>query len=188
MSGQRLFFVVLFIWVGFYIYLFVFHNTKVSERLQEKRSKYIMLAFVLAGMCGAVLVDGSSKEAFLMHFNWYRYLGILMMIFAVIVRYFVVRQLGPAFAIDVGALPDQKLHTGGLFRLIRHPAYASEILGFLGVALVFNYPLSSLLAFFLPTTGVIYRIIIEERNLLRIFGEQYREYSAKTWRLIPYVF
>jgi len=188
MSGQLLFFIVLFFWVGFDIYLFFLHNRKISERLQEKRSKYIMLAFVLSGMFGAIAVDGRSKEVFLMTFLPHRWIGVGMMIFAVVIRFFVVRQLGPAFAIDVGALPDQKLRTDRFYKVIRHPAYAAEIVGFLGLSLVFNYPLSSILAFVLPTTGILYRISVEERNLKVVFGEEYREYCKKTWRLIPYLF
>jgi protein-S-isoprenylcysteine O-methyltransferase Ste14 len=188
MSGQTFFFSVLSVWVGFDIYLFLFHNRSVSEKLQEKRSKFVMLAFVLAGMFGAVIVDGKSKEVFLQPFLWHRFLGVGMMIFAVVVRAMVVRELGGAFAIDVGALPGQRLHTTGLFKVIRHPAYAAEIVGFLGLALVFNYPLSSILAFALPTAGIIYRIFVEEKNLRQIFGKEYLLYSRRTWRLIPFVF
>lgn len=72
--------------------------------------------------------------------------------------------------------------------MIRHPAYAAEIVGFLGLALVFNYPLSSVLAFALPTAGIIYRIFVEEKNLRQIFGKEYLLYSRRTWRLIPFVF
>jgi len=188
MSGQLFFFIVLIFWVGFDIYLFFFHNRKISGKLQEKRSKYIMLAFVLAGMFGAVTVDGRSKEAFMVPFLPHRYVGVALMVFAVVIRFFVVRQLGPSFTIDVGALPGQELRTDRLFRVIRHPAYAAEIAGFLGLALVFSYPLSSSLAFTLPTTGILYRIAVEERNLKQVFGDAYREYCKKTWRLIPYVF
>lgn len=188
MSGQLFFFIVLIFWVGFDIYLFFFHNREISGKLQEKRSKYIMLAFVLSGMFGAVAVDGSSKEAFMMPFRPHRWVGVASMIFAIVVRFLVVRQLGSSFAIDVGALPGQELRTDRLFRVIRHPAYAAEIAGFLGLALVFDYPLSSILAFILPTTGILYRIVVEERNLEYIFGDAYRDYCKKTWRLIPYVF
>mgnify|MGYP005620578199 CR=1 FL=1 len=188
MLGQICFFIVLLFWVGFDVYLFFFHNREISGLLQGKRSKYIMLAFVLSGMFGAVAVDGGSKEAFMMPFRPYRWVGVASMIFAVVVRFLVVRQLGSSFAIDVGALPNQQLRTDRLFKVIRHPAYAAEIAGFLGLALVFDYPLSSILSFILPTTGILYRIAVEERNLEYIFGDAYRDYCKKTWRLIPYVF
>ncbi|RLL81528.1 isoprenylcysteine carboxylmethyltransferase family protein [Mesotoga sp. BH458_6_3_2_1] len=188
MFGQIFFFIVLLFWVGFDVYLFFFHNRRISRRLQEKRSKYIMLAFVLSGMFGAVAVDGSSKEAFMLPFLPHRYVGIALMVFAIIVRFLVVCQLGPSFAIDVGTLPGQELRTDRMFRVIRHPAYAAEIAGSLGLAIVFDYPLSSILAFTPPTTGILYRISVEESNLKRVFGDAYTEYCKKTWRLIPYVF
>ncbi|NLT45368.1 MAG: isoprenylcysteine carboxylmethyltransferase family protein, partial [Thermotogaceae bacterium] len=97
MFGQIFFFIVLLFWVGFDVYLFFFHNRRISRRLQEKRSKYIMLAFVLSGMFGAVAVDGSSKEAFMLPFLPHRYVGIALMVFAIIVRFLVVCQLGPSF-------------------------------------------------------------------------------------------
>ncbi|MBN2253539.1 MAG: isoprenylcysteine carboxylmethyltransferase family protein [Kosmotogaceae bacterium] len=188
MLGQICFFIVLLFWVGFDVYLFFFHNRRISGRLQEKRSKYIMLAFVLSGMLGAVAIDGSSRKAFMVPFLPHRYAGVALMVFAIIIRFLVVRQLGPSFAIDVGALPGQELRTDRLFRVIRHPAYAAEIAGFLGLAIVFNNLFSSILAFTLPTTGILYRIAVEERNLEYFFGDAYREYRDKTWRLIPYVF
>ncbi|MFW6119373.1 MAG: methyltransferase family protein [Petrotogales bacterium] len=186
--GQIIFFITLFVWVGFDIYLFFIHNRKYSKKLQEKRSKYIMLVFILTGMFGAVAIDGKSKLYFMEPFTITRYVGIILMIFTVVIRIMVVKQLGPAFNIDIGTLPDQNLQTTKLFRVIRHPAYAAEIVGFIGLAIAFNYVLSSLMAFILPTIGVLYRLLVEEKYLRTTFGNKYIEYSRRTWRLIPFVF
>jgi protein-S-isoprenylcysteine O-methyltransferase Ste14 len=33
-----------------------------------------------------------------------------------------------------------------------------------------------------------YRIAAEEAMLLGAFGDRYKEYTARTWRLVPYVY
>jgi protein-S-isoprenylcysteine O-methyltransferase Ste14 len=58
----------------------------------------------------------------------------------------------------------------------------------MGMAIAFNYALSSLIALILPTIGVLYRLLVEEKYLKTIFGNEYIEYSRRTWRLIPFVF
>lgn len=34
----------------------------------------------------------------------------------------------------------------------------------------------------------LYRMSVEERMLLEVFGEEYVRYSSKTWRLVPFVY
>jgi protein-S-isoprenylcysteine O-methyltransferase Ste14 len=37
----------------------------------------------------------------------------------------------------------------------------------------------------LPEFGIVYRIRVEERELLRRLGESYRRYAARRKRLVP---
>ncbi|MBI1276488.1 MAG: DUF1295 domain-containing protein [Anaerolineaceae bacterium] len=80
-------------------------------------------------------------------------------------------------------LPIEPLQFGGLYRLVRHPLYF--------FSLMVIWPMStmseSLLAFNIGAT--IYFIagsILEERKLVAVYGEAYRDYQRRTPALIPF--
>lgn len=89
-------------------------------------------------------------------------------------------KLGRSFAI----FPARRtLVTGGLYRFIRHPAYAGEIIFMLGVAsAVGTFPGWMLIA--LTAAGIVWRIDREERLLSADAGHgAYRQQVP--WRLMP---
>jgi len=76
----------------------------------------------------------------------------------------------------------------GLYRYIRHPMY----LGFLCLFLGYNIALGGLFVALLVTCFFFllfrYRMIIEENQLLKEFGDEYSKYKARTNRLIPLLY
>jgi len=92
------------------------------------------------------------------------------------VELFGLRQ---AFA---GAESAPRLRTPGLYRLVRHPIYLGFLLAF------WSAPDMSAghLLFALGTSGyIVIGILLEERDLVRIFGEAYRRYRREVWMLLP---
>jgi protein-S-isoprenylcysteine O-methyltransferase Ste14 len=78
------------------------------------------------------------------------------------------------------------LVTTGPYRFIRHPIYTAICLfGWAGVAA----HLSAVNALFgvLMTAGALVRMLCEEKLVVEVYPE-YREYAARTKRMIPYVF
>ena len=79
------------------------------------------------------------------------------------------------------------LITTGAYRFIRHPLYGALLLcgvgGFLKRPTMLGVGLVGTL--FL---GVILTARIEEKHNLERFGEEYREYSEKTKRFIPFIY
>jgi protein-S-isoprenylcysteine O-methyltransferase Ste14 len=77
--------------------------------------------------------------------------------------------------------------SGGPFRFIRHPRYAAVMLGKISCALIFASIFGWILA--VAWAFVYTRKVMREENYLReSLGQGYREYSAKTARLIPGVY
>jgi protein-S-isoprenylcysteine O-methyltransferase Ste14 len=74
----------------------------------------------------------------------------------------------------------------GPYRLVRHPGYLGSIVVWVGSRLALNWLIAAATAVLL---GVVYvhRIGAEERMLVEHFGEPYRSYTARTWRLLPFV-
>ena len=95
--------------------------------------------------------------------------------------------LGKAFSPVVQTTNTHKLVTGGIYGIIRHPAYLGTLCLLIGFPLCFGSIVGLGIALFAGIPVLIYRIQIEERALQAWFGEEYEAYSSKTNRLIPYL-
>jgi protein-S-isoprenylcysteine O-methyltransferase Ste14 len=95
------------------------------------------------------------------------------------------RDLGANWSptLEVGA--QQTLTTQGVYGVIRHPMYASQLLWSLAQPLLLHNWVAGLagLVAFLPLYLV--RIPQEERMMLDHFGDAYRAYCARTGRIVP---
>lgn len=78
-----------------------------------------------------------------------------------------------------------QLVTHGLYRYVRHPHYLSIIVMSFGVTFLMQSLI--FLIFTLLTSIALYKEAEkEEKQLIKIYGEQYREYMEKVrWRFIP---
>lgn len=87
------------------------------------------------------------------------------------------------------ALEDQhKLIGHGLYKYIRNPMYLGILLLFLGYGIAFHGFISTILIDIFLLWIVLRRIQIEEKLLVEVFGEEYKEYMKETKRLIPYIY
>jgi len=81
---------------------------------------------------------------------------------------------------------DRGVRTRGMYRLVRHPMYASYLIGYLGY--VVTYPsLENALIMVCTTLAFHLRAVAEERFLSR--DRPYRAYLAGVrWRFVPFVY
>jgi methanethiol S-methyltransferase len=91
-----------------------------------------------------------------------------------VVTYFVGRIVEP-----------MKFKTPGLYRLIRHPIYLGFIIAFWSAP---TMTLGHLLFAAVTTAYIFVGIWLEERDLVVLFGDQYRRYKRKVAMLIPGLF
>lgn len=83
-------------------------------------------------------------------------------------------------------MPGAHLVKSGPYRLIRHPMYAALLLVFIPLAFTSTSGIRFAVLFIL-TFNLMVKIRYEERRLQHSFSG-YSEYSAGTWRLLPYVY
>jgi len=96
--------------------------------------------------------------------------------------------LGSSFTGDVRADPNQRIMTTGAYALLRHPSYSAGILMNIGIGLALGSWASTALLALAAFAVYSYRIAVEERALIRVIGEPYRDFMSKRRRLIPFIY
>lgn len=115
-------------------------------------------------------------------------LGVAALIAGSLLRRHCWRMLGASFTGDVRARPDQLIVGSGAYTLVRHPSYSAAILMNLGIGLALGSWASIALLTIASLVVYHHRIAVEERALLAVVGEPYREYMRTRRRLIPFVY
>jgi len=103
-------------------------------------------------------------------------------------RWWAIRTLGRFFTVDVAAHSDHRLVDRGPYRLVRHPSYTGLLIAFMGLGVYFSNWLSFAVLMISITAAFLLRIRVEEGVLSETLGADYKEYCARTKRLIPFIF
>ena len=111
--------------------------------------------------------------------------GVAIMLLGVGLRLAAIRKLAATYSHSV-RVPSDGIIRSGVYRHLRHPAYAGMVLGNLGFAVALASPIgiAAWLGLLLP--AVTYRILVEESLLLSALPE-YREFAKARRRLIPFL-
>jgi protein-S-isoprenylcysteine O-methyltransferase len=115
------------------------------------------------------------------------WLGLAMMAFGLVFRWWSIRVLAQYFTVDVNVRDDHELIRKGPYRWLRHPSYTGALMTFYGFALALGN-VASLLVLLAPVTlAFLWRMRIEERVLAEAFPVAYPQYIRETKRLIPFL-
>lgn len=117
-----------------------------------------------------------------------QFLRTIIILFGLAIRIWAIRTLGRFFEPTVVIKPDQPIIKTGLYKYIRHPAYAGGYLCFIGCGIAFSNWLGLILIMILVFLGFNYRIREEEKILIDGFGDEYRKYIKVTKKLIPFIY
>lgn len=115
-------------------------------------------------------------------------LGMSLMVIGLVIRWTAVLTLRRYFTVDVAIVEGHKIVQSGLYKYIRHPAYTGSLLTFLGLGLSFSNWLAPIIIVVPVLLAFLYRIRVEEAVLIRAFGDDYKAYMRRTWRLIPFLY
>lgn len=120
--------------------------------------------------------------------TYWEYLGAALFVFGLTLRWVAIISLKRAFTVKVTILKNHQLKSDGVYRWVRHPSYTGMYIYALGL----GFALHNILSVFILLWGVWYtthkRIPIEESVLEEHFGDSYRNYKAKTWKLFPLIY
>jgi len=144
------------------------------------------LAALLAISLGLLwfLPFADQRGIFVLHGEWWRWVGLAMGGAGITVRLLALKALGQWFSAYVTLQPGHRLVREGIYHWVRHPLYLSLVIGPAGVALVFRSVL------ILPIVALavgfcVDRIRKEERMLGEEFGAEFEKYRKVSWRMVP---
>ncbi|WP_363349477.1 isoprenylcysteine carboxylmethyltransferase family protein [Methylocystis echinoides] len=160
---------------------------RTGER-EDRSNRWIFIPFLIIGLLSGWLPAWSDRHDFLViDGDSVRWLGVLLFAAGGALRLAPTFVLGRRFSGLVAIQPGHTLETGGLYGIIRHPSYLGLIVMMLGWGLTFRSLAGvALTALFIPP--LIARIHSEEALLEDHFGDAYRAYRARTYRLMPGVY
>jgi protein-S-isoprenylcysteine O-methyltransferase Ste14 len=158
---------------------------------KRSRAEMVGLASALIGMAvipGFYVATGMPEAANYRTSSWAVALGALIFCAALWVFRRTHKELGRNWSISLEIREQHKLVREGPYALVRHPMYTSFLLMALGQAFLLANWVAGLAG--LAGFAVLFflRVENEEHMMLENFGPQYRDYMARTKRLIPYIY
>ena len=110
------------------------------------------------------------------------------MILGISLRVWANETLGVSYTRTLKTTQGQLVISNGPYRVLRHPGYAGVLLMWLGAGVALrNWIALVFMALFLAW-AYQRRMNAEEEMLLTNIGEEYREYSRSTWRIVPFIY
>ncbi len=116
---------------------------------------------------------------------WSRWVGVSLGLLTVPAVYWVFSSLGRNVSETVLTKEHHELVTHGVYRWIRHPLYTTGIALILAIGLMAANWLILLFGLIALVSIRLVVVPVEERALLRTFGDEYRDYMQRTGRLLP---
>jgi protein-S-isoprenylcysteine O-methyltransferase Ste14 len=112
-------------------------------------------------------------------------LGLLFLVAGITIRWTAVYTLGKYFTGTVLIKTDHRLIRTGLYKHLRHPAYAGALLAHLGIGLSFSNWFTLGFSSIPFIVAALYRMRVEEAALADTFGSEYLNYAKTAKRVIP---
>jgi protein-S-isoprenylcysteine O-methyltransferase Ste14 len=176
------------IWLGSEIMLARLKRSLPTDARFDKSSLRILWITIFISVNIGVLLGLQRVGYFGDESMMFPIVGIILVIGGLFIRWLAIFSLKRQFTVDVAITKDHRIVSEGIYRFVRHPAYAGSILSFFGLGLFFANILS-LAMIFLPTcSAFLYRIRVEEKALIDTFGDEYVRYRNSTNRLIPGIY
>lgn len=118
---------------------------------------------------------------------WLKMTGLILTVIGLAFFIWARKVLGSYYSGHVSVQNEHRLVQSGPYHFVRHPAYLGFLLMGLGISLGYLSLLGLAVIPILLLPGLIYRINVEDKQLDRQFGDEFREYAGKTARLFPWL-
>ena len=151
----------------------------------DRSSTRLVVATYVAAFVAPFLLDTSGVGVIHVG-SAVAWIGVAVGALGLGLRVWSMRVLGRDYTRSLRTREAQTIVDRGPYRLVRHPGYVGSILVWGGSRLAVNWLVAAATAFVLLLVYA-YRISAEEEMLVDHFGDPYRAYKQRTWRLLPFV-
>lgn len=134
---------------------------------------------------GGPLLARSRRGRIPVPLGW---IGVGIMAAGLALRIAAAKALGSHYTRTLRTDNDQPVVTNGPYHYLRHPGYAGVLVMWLGYGVALTSIRATLITVVPNTLAYLWRIEAEETMLVRSVGVAYRDYQARTKRLIPRVY
>jgi protein-S-isoprenylcysteine O-methyltransferase Ste14 len=165
-------------------------KTPVASRRERVRDS-VLLAISFAGLFAAPVIwvaAGALRFADYPFHPLAAWLGTAAFAAALYGFYRTHRDLGRSWSVTLEIRQTHQLVTAGVYRHVRHPMYAAFFLWAIAQALLLPNWIAGPAGLVGFGTLFALRVWHEERMMEAAFGDAYRDYAARTWRVLPGVF
>lgn len=184
-TEQKMFHIILIVWAVSELLIWIFTSLRRDTNKNSDKGSYwgIVLGYFFS-LYASCSFAGNTSLHLPDAFFW---IGFILMAAGIGLRCFSVWTLKSAFSLSVTVKSDQSLIKCGPYKYLRHPAYTGSIMTLLGFSLVLRANWAPFVVIGICACVYGYRIYVEEKLMLKEFGDIYREYCKTTWRLIPFI-
>jgi protein-S-isoprenylcysteine O-methyltransferase len=170
------------------LYLALTRRSRTQAISRDRRSLILLWTIIIVSLWLGIQMVWLFPNATVRYLREFYLAGFLLFLGGLILRWYSIGYLGRYFTVDVSISAEHKLIDSGPYRYIRHPTYTGALLAFLGLGFCFGNWLSILFMTVPIIAAFLWRIRIEEDALNDALGEEYRAYTQRTKRLIPFVY
>ena len=163
--------------------------SKVAERPKTYLQKLPpnLAALILILIILGVFKVGTLTGHYEIQFNTFRIIGLVIFVVFSWIQIWSYKLLGSSYSQDIIIQKNHKIITVGIYKIIRHPQYLSQILSDFGAAIALMSYIALPLVLFLEIPLFIMRAMLEDKLLKKHFGEEYLSYKNKSGFMIPFI-
>jgi protein-S-isoprenylcysteine O-methyltransferase Ste14 len=178
--------------IGWYLLRYEYARRSRREKILRSARGPRETALLLVSLTGLGILPLIYIVTAVPHFADYvfrpaqAWLGLFFAIAALVMFQLTHRALGRNWSISLDVREDHQLITNGIYRKIRHPMYSAFWLWAVAQALLLPNWVAGFAGLIGFGTLFFGRVAREERMMLETFGDGYRDYMARTGRVIPW--
>jgi len=113
--------------------------------------------------------------------------GVVLGLLGLLLRLWAVLTLRERYTRTLLVHEAHSIERRGPYRVVRHPGYVGSLLTLNGIGLASSSLAILLLSIATTVAAYAYRVRVEDRMLIDVFGEQYQSYRRQVAGLIPFV-
>ena len=194
MSPETPFRIALVVVMALTMTVIVYHRIQAAssgEKISRREEGYLLAVVLrLAGLClwistfAYLLFPASVQWAAMPLPAWLRWCGVVSGALCALLMYWTLSSLGKNLTDTVVTRANATLVTHGPYRWVRHPFYVTAALLMASATLLSaNWLIGAGSVVVLALLAM--RTPKEEQMLIERFGQQYRDYMARTGRFVP---